>query len=119
MSTEKTVRWLRSAWIAGMVAFLIISIVPLGRSPLPGVEMADKIAHFGVFLILALLPAATGVVRIRTVLVVLILLALVSEGLQAMVPFRSCEAADIAADLLGMLFGLALGAFLSSLRRRL
>ncbi len=119
MSTEKTVRWLRSAWIAGMVAFLIISIVPLGRSPLLGVEMADKIAHFGVFLILALLPAATGVVRIRTALVVLILLALASEGLQAMVPFRSCEVADIAADLLGMLSGLALGAFLSGLRRRL
>ena len=48
-----------------------------------------------------------------------VLLALASEGLQAMVPFRSYEAADVAADLLGMLSGLALGAFLSSFRQRL
>jgi len=119
MPTERTVRWLRFAWVAGIAAFLVISIMPLSRSPLPEVAMADKAAHFGVFIILALFPTAGEALRTRTVVVVLVLLALASEGLQAMVPFRSCEAADIAADLLGMLSGIALGAFLSGFRQRL
>jgi len=119
MPTERTARWLRFAWVAGIAAFLVISIIPLSRSPLPEVAMADKAAHFGVFLILALFPTAAGAVRTRTVVVVLVLLALASEGLQAMIPFRSCEAADIAADLLGMLSGLALGAFSPGSRQRL
>ncbi len=119
MPTERTARWLRFAWVAGIVAFLVISIMPLGRSPLPEAAMVDKVAHFGVFLVLALFPTAGGAVRTRTVVMVLVLLALASEGLQAMVPFRSCDAADVAADLLGMLSGLALGTFLSGLRQRL
>ena len=44
MPTERTARWLRFAWVAGIAAFLVISIMPLSRSPLPEVAMADKAA---------------------------------------------------------------------------
>ncbi|HQO84054.1 MAG TPA: VanZ family protein [Synergistales bacterium] len=113
MSSERTARWLRCAWIAGIAAFLAVSVMPLSRSPLPGVEMGDKIAHFGVFFVLALFPVVTGAVRVRTVFFVLLLLAITSESLQALVPFRSFEGADLVADILGLLSGFAIGAVLA------
>ena len=113
MSSERTARWLRFAWIAGIAAFLAVSVMPLSRSPLPGVEMGDKIAHFGDFFVLALFPVVTGAVRVRTVFLVLLVLAITSESLQALVPFRSCEVADLAADVMGLLLGLVIGVVLA------
>ena len=103
MPTERTVRWLKSAWVAGIVAFgdLDHALEPVAP---PEVAMADKIAHFGVFH-----PGSvpdgrpgrqdqdrSGGAHSP---------GPHSGGLQAMVPFRSCEAADVTADLLGMLSG--------------
>ncbi len=113
MASAATLRWLRAAWVAGIIAFLAVSVMPIGRTPLSGVEMGDKIAHFGVFFILAIFPVSTGAVRTVTVFVALLLLAVGSESLQALIPFRSWEVADIVVDFLGMLAGLALGKMLS------
>ena len=108
--------WRRVAWVASIIGFLWISVTPLGRIPLSGIGCGDKIAHFGVFFILALFPVATRSISIKTVVVVLSLVALSSEMLQALVPYRSAEIMDIAADLLGMCAGLTLG---TTLRKNL
>jgi VanZ family protein len=113
MASAATLKWLRAAWVAGIIAFLAVSVMPIGRTPLSGVEMGDKIAHFGVFFILAIFPVSTGAVRTITVFFVLLLLAVGSESLQALVPFRSWEVSDIVADLVGILAGLVIGKMLS------
>jgi VanZ family protein len=101
--------WHRAAWFASIIGFLWISVTPLGRTPLSGIGYGDKIAHFGVFFILALFPVATRSVSLKTVAVILSLVALSSELLQTLVPYRSAEIMDIAADLPGMFAGLTLG----------
>lgn len=116
MASAATLRWLRAAWVTGIIAFLAVSVMPIGITPLSGIEMGDKIAHFGVFFILAIFPVATGAVRTFTVFLVLLLLAVGSESLQALVPFRSWEVADIVADLLGTIAGLVMGLGLARMR---
>ena len=101
--------WLRAAWVAGIIGFLWISVTPLGRTPLSDIGGGDKIAHLGVFFTLALFPVATRSVSIKTVVVVLTLVAVGSELLQTFVSYRSAEIMDIAVDLIGMCAGLALG----------
>lgn len=101
--------WSRILWAAGMAAFLAVSVLPIGETPLSGMEDGDKIAHFGVFFILAFFPVATACVSKRTVVILLLAVAVVSETLQSMIPYRSWEILDIAADLLGLAVGLAAG----------
>lgn len=113
MAPRIPVWFLRVVWTMGIIAFLVISVVPLGRTPLSSIESGDKIAHFGVFFILALFPTATGTVSGRTVIFVLFLVALGSELLQTLVPYRSWEMLDIAADLLGLFVSLAVGGAVS------
>jgi VanZ family protein len=99
----------RIIWSSGIAAFLLISVIPLGQTPLQDVSGGDKIAHFAVFLLLALFPMLTGAARVRTVTVVLLLLAFGSEALQCLTDYRSGEMLDIFADLLGLAIGVLLG----------
>ncbi len=109
--------WLvRAIWVAGIIGFLAISVVPIGRNPFPGIEAGDKIAHLGVFFILALFPVVTGVASKRAVIVVLSIVAVGSELLQSLLPYRSWEVIDITADLLGLFAGLAAGYALTRMR---
>lgn len=117
MATFKIPVWLlRAIWVAGIIGFLAISVIPTGRNPFSGIEAGDKIAHLGVFFILALFPAATGAVSKKAATVVLVIVAVTSESLQSMLPYRSWEVLDIAADLLGLFAGLAAGYALTRLR---
>ena len=106
MAFRIPVWFLRVLWTTGIIVFLLISVIPLGRTPLSDVESGDKIAHFGVFFILALFPVITRAVSKRMVFLLLLLVALGSETLQIFVPYRSAEATDIAADILGLFAGL-------------
>lgn len=99
----------RIIWTSGIAAFLLISVIPLGRTPLQDVSGGDKIAHFAVFFLLAIFPILTGAARTRTVTIILLLLAFGSEALQCLTSYRSGEIGDIAADLLGLFAGIAAG----------
>lgn len=110
----RTPAWfLETIWTTGIIAFLVVSVIPLGRTPLFCVESGDKIAHAGAFPILALFPAATGAVSMGTAIFVLFLVAVGSELMQTLVVYRSGEMLDIAADLSGMFAGLAIGGVIS------
>jgi len=102
-------RFLRVIWYSGIAAFLIVSVAPLGKTPVSEINMGDKIAHFAVFFFLAMFPAATGAVSDRTALIFLLLLAPGSELIQSFIPYRTGEFLDIAADLAGMISGLGAG----------
>ncbi|MDO9508692.1 MAG: VanZ family protein [Thermovirgaceae bacterium] len=101
--------FLRTVWVAGIIAFLLISIMPIGRTPLSAIDMGDKIAHFGVFFILSLFPTATEAASRKTVFLVLLLVALGSEVIQVFVPYRSGEVMDFIADMLGFFAGSGVG----------
>jgi len=66
----------------------------------------DKIIHFGMFFLLAIL--ARRVLRLRDALLVVIGIAFWSELQQLFVPLRSVELPDLCANLIGGLFPLLL-----------
>lgn len=104
---------LRTLWIAGIISFLVISAIPIGETPLSDIKAGDKLAHYGVFFLLAFFPAGTGAVSKRIAVVVLFFVAIGSELMQVFLVYRSGEILDIAADLLGLFTGLALGSMSS------
>ncbi|HPD97037.1 MAG TPA: VanZ family protein [Synergistales bacterium] len=103
------IRVSRIIWTSGIAAFLLISVIPLGRTPLQDVSGGDKIAHFAVFFLLAIFPILTGAARTRTVTIILLLLAFGSEALQCLTSYRSGEIGDIAADISGLAVGILSG----------
>ncbi len=72
----------------------------------------DKVGHFGAFFALAVLLQWATNWRALPQLVILFLYALLIEAVQAQLPYRSAELADLAADMAGaglfhlLLFGL-------------
>lgn len=106
------VRW----GAAAAAAALMIGVLGIGPQPAAvGVVQDgwDKLVHFGLHGVLALLGlVALGDRRAGWVLVACIAFGALDEGLQAGYPGRNASAADFAADVAGALLALAAAAAL-------
>lgn len=99
-------------WTISIVGLIAASIIP-SLSP-PSAHHLDLVIHFGVYVVLAALPAAL-LERLRVVIALGVLLAgvgLVIEMAQSYVPGRSSSELDLIANCLGILLGLAVGRLL-------
>lgn len=99
-------------WTISIVGLIAASIIP-SLSP-PSAHHLDLLIHFGVYVVLAALPAAL-LERLRVVIALGVLLAgvgLVIEMAQSYVPGRSSSELDLIANCLGILLGLAVGRLL-------
>lgn len=99
-------------WTISIVGLIAASIIP-SLSP-PSAHHLDLLIHFGVYVVLAALPAAL-LERLRVVIALGVLLAgvgLVIELAQSYVPGRSSSELDLIANCLGILLGLAVGRLL-------
>ncbi len=108
MSTS-IVRWVMTAWLAVVVAVVVAALQPAAGPP--GVWGVDKVIHFGVFLVLAAVPAAVLLGR-RAMLgseVFLLAVGLGIEVAQSFIPERVGSGGDFLADVLGVLAGAAVG----------
>ncbi|MEO2020607.1 MAG: VanZ family protein [Pirellulaceae bacterium] len=116
-------------WTVTCAYFAVLSHSLLAPSPLwylgpmePAIQegvtgrFADYWQHLVAFQLLALLVCwargPNGFPAVRTCLPTLLGYAIISEALQALVPSRSCELRDMAANLLGVLTGWLMGATL-------
>lgn len=96
------------SWVgwAGLIAVVILSLAPLPAPDAP--EGSDKLGHVLAWLGLT---AWWGLLKPRRVIVLvlgLLVLGAVLEGVQALLPWRQFEPADLAANLGGVLAGAAL-----------
>ncbi|MEQ3552322.1 VanZ family protein [Pseudonocardia nematodicida] len=103
------------------VLALVLSVLVL-FTPASGVPTAppgtDKVVHLLLFAALAVTGRVAGLPA-RPLLAGLVLYAVFSEVLQALLPLgRSGDLADVAADVLGAGLGLAVAAGAGALRRR-
>lgn len=102
-------RWKRGWLAAGLTLVLAIMLLSLAPSP-PALSGSDKFAHLSAYGVLALWFA--GIYRpdrYGWVLLGLFALGVVIEILQGLGGHRHPEAADAAANLLGIVIGLGLG----------
>ena len=105
-----------------LAAFLAMSYglyapnLPAGNSDLP----LDKLGHFAMFAVVAALAVLVEI-RIRWIVVILIVQAVLSEIIQHLVlPGRAGDPWDLLADLLGIAIGVLAGLWLSpAVRRRM
>lgn len=101
----------RRAWRGALVAAVVVQLLvlywpqPVGPEAPPGL---DKVAHAAVFAAVALTGRAAGV-PVVWLAVVLLVHAVLSEVLQeSVLPARSGDPWDVAADVVGTVVGLAL-----------
>lgn len=100
---------LRVLWGAAIILALVVTLMPLGDQA-PRFAYADKVFHGGYFALLGALAvlapqrpaAATGAA------LSMIGLGIAIELIQALLPWRSFEWLDIAADGVGVLVGYAI-----------
>lgn len=107
----------RALWTAFALAIVLQLVVLYAPSTPagPGLPGFDKFVHAGVFLLPAALGTLAGI-RATWLAAALALHAIVSEVLQhLLLPARAGDVWDVAADLVGVAIGVALG--LSLLRR--
>ncbi len=99
--------WL-GLWILGLIATVIVCLLPLPQLHSP-VNHLDKLEHALGYAALAAGAAMLFATRRALVLVVLglIVLGIGIEGLQALVPWRSADLLDAVANSLGALLGAA------------
>ncbi|MGB3685130.1 MAG: VanZ family protein [Ornithinimicrobium sp.] len=96
--------------------FVVLAALFLGQiyalylyvpAPGPGAPYLDKVAHLLTFGVPAAVAAA---LRLRAVLVLLVLHAVISEPLQALLPVdRGADVLDLVADLMGIVVGMLIG----------
>ncbi|MGL4175538.1 MAG: VanZ family protein [Dermatophilaceae bacterium] len=95
-------RWWLAATVVGQ---LLVLYVPRGVAPPSSLPGADKVVHTVVFLLPVLLALLSGF-AVRAVLTVSAVHAVLSEVVQfSILPARSGDPWDVAADLLGVLCG--------------
>ncbi len=96
------------------------SLLPGGSAALhalSALHMSDKMQHFLAYAVLAWFAGWMDSRRAAWIACVsLVGLGVLLEILQMLVPGRSCELLDVAADLGGVVGGLILGAWLASFR---
>jgi VanZ family protein len=108
-----TARWLRAGmtiWVAAVAAVTVLSLLPAAAPP--GEYGADKVAHATGYFCLALLAHLAFERRNAALLAALAMIPLgcLIEVAQAFVPLRYGDVWDAAANSIGALAGLALGA---------
>ena len=101
-----------------LTCVVIGELLPGDSKPITALSTAnvnDKVLHFGAYAVLALVPAI-GFHRDAALrfMIVTEVVGLGLEGLQILVPQRSCDAADIAANTIGVVVGAVLGRVLRS-----
>lgn len=97
------------AWFVVVAAVVVASLLPAAAPP--GTWGFDKILHFGVFLVLAAVPAVV-LSQNRTMLGAVVILFFVGLGIeiaQSFVPGRVGSGGDFLADVLGVLAGAVAG----------
>lgn len=99
---------LRAAFPVYVAVVVVLSLLPLAAE-LPG-QVADKLAHFAAYGIMALLGMPlVNVGRSRLVmLLAIVAVGTVLEGLQLMLPYRDPSALDLVANCLGAIAGAGL-----------
>jgi len=102
-------RRLLIAWVALLVAVIVLSVLP-GQA-LPAVGVDDSLMHWLVYVPLALLPTVAIASRLTASLAAILMapLGLVLEVAQMVAPGRRFEWSDVAADALGVMAGMVLG----------
>jgi VanZ family protein len=102
-------------WLLAWPLLAVALVMPVPSVDLPG---GDKLVHLGIFAAMALGAAATTsrLGAYAALLGVTLALGAGLEGLQALVPWRSFELADIRANWLGTFTGGTLGLFWLALR---
>ena len=97
----------RSAFAVGTIGIVIVSLLP--AEELPSLGLWDKLEHAVAYAVVAALGGLAWAGRTRAwaaIGVSLVLLGVVLEILQSMVPGRTSDPADAAANLVGTLIGL-------------
>ncbi len=107
----------RTVWHVSVATICVLSLLPHIEVPGDFVD-ADKLWHLAAYFWLALLPFFSFADRRRAVWAALcmILLGAVLEGVQGFIPQRASSFADIVANSLGVVLGMATG---GALRLRL
>lgn len=90
----------------GILAVWVVCLMPLQQGG--GFEYKDKIEHLIAYLVQVLALAILFPQQRWRVLAWFLFQGAVIEGLQSLTSYRSAELADMAANTLGMLLGLAL-----------
>jgi len=115
-------RWLWVAWCVTLVMVVIGSLLPgpwMARIQTSVFPASDKLFHFTGYCLLAALPALGSRRRLEIVAfaAVAVLLGVVLEISQRLVPGRVVDLADLGANNLGVFTGAALGWLLRSIFR--
>lgn len=104
--------WLRGAWLSGCALVAAGSLLPAEAAPVLWLTrfLGDKVLHFGAYAVLALLPVLRESRRWAVVCIGIVLaLGVALEGAQQFVAGRFSEAADLAANTVGVALGATLG----------
>jgi VanZ family protein len=97
----------RSAFTISTIGIVVVSLLP--AEELPSLGLWDKLEHALAYAVVAALGGLAWAGRSRAwaaIGVFLVLLGIVLEVLQSMVPGRSTDPADAVANLIGTLIGL-------------
>ncbi len=97
-------------FLLGLVLLLVLSVIDMSHVEI-GVEDGDKLGHFLAYVVLMFWFCFTWAnTRARlTGLLLLVLLGIIIEFIQDVLPWRAFELMDILANGLGLLAGLLLG----------
>jgi VanZ like family len=98
----------RALFVAGALALLPLALMPLKIEEKGGFAHGDKVAHAVAFACLAYTAARGWPGRTRAIVLSLAAYGVAIELLQTLTPLRSASMSDVAADLVGVAFGLAL-----------
>ena len=113
MDPSRARHLVRVLWLLAIVVVGVASLLPgdsLPMQALDRLEISDKLEHFAAYAVLALLPALHE--RRRIVVAAALGAALLGVALeygQLYTGWRDFEIGDMAADVAGVLFGLAVG----------
>lgn len=106
----------RAAWRAAFgvallaVAYALLAPRPPGADVASGIPLGDKLAHFGMFLVLGTLAVPAIGRRARVSFLVVVIYAALTEIAQIPLPDRQGDTLDFVADALGALAGVATAA---------
>ena len=98
-------RLFRVAFALSVVTALVLTLRPVADPQPPPFPYFDKVAHAGMWAVMSLLGVASVSTRRRLLWIVgfLCVLGLATESIQTLVPGRSFEWLDLAADCAGAL----------------
>lgn len=100
-------RW-RAVFVAGVLAMLPLALLPFRIEEKGGFAHGDKLGHAIAFACLAYAAACGWPGRARAIVLTLAAYGIAIELLQTLTPLRSASLTDVAADMVGVAFGLAL-----------